>query len=238
MRNFRRFMAIGCLALSGVATQVYSADYGSVKAHLNNLVLSEASADEMLAVAGELIKCRAYPTSAEAYDATLARLRDQLKAGATTAANVDYFVETASRCLGLDAGDFHMAEKLMASAAEMGNVRAQLGYAVYVAPQNMFEQELVDPSIPIEKLSSNAINFLNDAVNHGEMLAYHHLAALYFDGSLVRRDPVKAAAYLTAYETCTGVRLSGEYDKYYANVGNKLDDVARLAEQLVEDACQ
>ncbi|MFC6841264.1 hypothetical protein [Xanthomonas theicola] len=86
----------------------------------------------------------------------------------------------------------------IAYAAEHGNVRAQLDYALYAARIFEDERNSLNPSL-IREYKRNALRFLESAGNAGQSQAYVRLSDIYKNGALAPKSPVMDYAYAEAY---------------------------------------
>lgn len=83
-------------------------------------------------------------------------------------------------------------------AAEHGNIRAQLDYALYASRIFEDEHNSLDPDL-IRDYKQNTVRFLESAGAAGESNAYVRLSDIYKNGTLASKDPVMAYAYAEAY---------------------------------------
>lgn len=83
-------------------------------------------------------------------------------------------------------------------AAEQGNIRAQLDYALYASRIFEDERNSLDPDL-IRDYKQNTVRFLESAGAAGESNAYVRLSDIYKNGILASKDPVMAYAYAEAF---------------------------------------
>lgn len=201
-----------------------------LSARLDPAALSETSDDGKMDIVGELIECRFLPTSESEYEKAVSNAE---KAGNSYAAES---LRTAARkCIGLTDEDFHQVGAILRELAEGGVTSAQLNYWRYVSPAPAPRYSLSDPSITNSSLAERSERFLLAAARQGEYSALLSLAHLHFSGELQSRDYNEAAAFIAAYEACSGKTAPAEANQIYSASKGLESEIARRSEALIEE---
>ncbi len=95
-------------------------------------------------------------------------------------------------------------------AAEQGNIRAQLDYALYASRIFEDERNSLDPDL-IRDYKQNTVRFLESAGAAGESNAYVRLSDIYKNGILASKDPVMAYAYAEAFFRTSSSRYGASF---------------------------
>lgn len=137
--------------------------------------------------------------AATAYELVDINLRCQTDQEASAAA-AHIRTTTDELCKDLSASPLSREEifNAITYAAEHGNTRAQLDYALHASRIFEDERNALNPDL-IQAYKDNTVRFLKAAGRAGETDAYIRLSAIYSDGALASSDPVIAYAYAEAY---------------------------------------
>ena len=143
--------------------------------------------------------------------------------------------EHSQVCLGLAPEDFQQVERILRQLAQKGVVEAQLNYWRYVSPTPGRGHGLSGEETSNRELARNSERYLMSAARAGEHMALMHLAQLHFSGELKSREYGKAAAYIAAYEVCSGRAAPPEANSILASARGLEDEIARRSESLIRE---
>ncbi len=160
--------------------------------------IEQLPAADRLEIASDLIRCQWRPLSREEY---LKLFRHYQEIGHQVSAEQK---QAYHRCIGLTPEGFYHVESLLGELADEGNLTAQLAYFRYVMPSSANRFSYHSPEVSPEEIASNSERFLLMAARSGKHMALLHLSDLTHNGPESVRDQVMSAAYLAAYEACTG----------------------------------
>jgi TPR repeat protein len=114
-------------------------------------------------------------------------------------------------CAGLSDEQLAARDHWIDVAARLGQPEAQLAY-FSVATEKFDTPEKVVANIEeIARIKTQALIYLTSAAEKGNRTAIFNLANHYHDGTLARRDPVKAYAYMRLLQQRGGVDSATKY---------------------------
>lgn len=244
-KTFLVYVVPFLLLLGGAPAVGLSApEVGSVK-----LALSEyrenpekVNLGASLDLARSIIKCRQYPKSRSQLDKIISKITKQASADNPDLPQQYYediksdLDENAPTCFGLTASDMTEVNTVLEHAADRGSMTAQVNYYRYGKP-NTDELGIRESSALMRDFGLRSIEYLERAAENGSDIALLNLAEIYYSGEYIAREINLSAAYLHAYEACTGNEVHGEYDEIYSHADKEMNDVASLSAQMIEEYC-
>ncbi|WP_441818318.1 hypothetical protein [Lysobacter sp. TAB13] len=114
-------------------------------------------------------------------------------------------------CAGLSKNQLASKEYWVTKAARLGHVGAQVAYFSVATEKFDTPQKVVANAEEFARIKSEALVHLTSAASRGDRTALFNLANTYQEGTLAKRDPVKAYAYMRALQQRGGVEVSAKY---------------------------
>lgn len=193
-------------------------------------VISQMAADKRKEVVQKLIQCRYLPTTQSEYEKAISKAQER---GNEYAA--DAIAKEGRKCIGLSAKDFYQVEAILRQLSEEGVLSAQMSYWRYVSPSPAQRYSFSDPGISNALLAQRSERYLMSAASSGEYLALLNLSQLHFSGEMIPRNYHEAAAFIVAYEECSGKTVPSEANQIYLASKGLESQVADRSEALIKE---
>lgn len=114
-------------------------------------------------------------------------------------------------CIGLDTDQLASGEYWITKAARRGNVEAQIGYFSVATEKFDTPEKLLAGAEDLVRIKAEALVHLTSAASKGHRTALFNLANVYHDGTLTKRDVVKAYAYMRVLQHRGGTKVASKY---------------------------
>jgi len=114
-------------------------------------------------------------------------------------------------CAGLSDEQLTARDRWITVAARLGHPEAQLAYFSAATEKFDTPEKVVANIEEIARIKADALAYLTSAAEKGNRTAIFNLANHYHDGTLAKRDPVKAYAYMRVLQQRGGVDSATRY---------------------------
>ncbi|MBT2747204.1 MULTISPECIES: hypothetical protein [unclassified Lysobacter] len=155
----------------------------------------------------DLLRCTSLQERKESMEEAAASLDDEV----LTSDVVRQLAEDRVICLGLSKEQLASREYWTTKAARLGHVEAQLAYFSVATEKFDTPEKLVAGADELVHIKAEALTHLTSAASQGNRTALFNLASAYHDGTLTKRDAVKAYAYMRALQYSGGTKVASKY---------------------------